>query len=259
MSTDIVAYNFSTEQLAVMKATVAQGTSPAEFALFLEVCKHRKLNPFNREIYVLPRKGGGMTFQVSIDGLRLLAERSGKYQGQIGPLWCGKDGEWKEVWLADEAPAAAKVGVLRSDFKEPIFSVAKFKSYAGTTPIWSKMPDLMLAKCAESLALRRAFPDQMAGLYTHEEMSQAENDLPAQVLASETVIDADAAPSSIDAPLPSALRERHKFLGMNDDWETVKKKVFKKDIFDDDLTPDQCITLHGILERYYEKQAASGK
>ena len=189
MSTEVMAYqgnHWSREQLDVMRATVAAGTSPAEFALFLEVCKHRKLNPFNREIYVIPNKGK-MTFQVSIDGLRLLAERSGKYQGQLGPFWCGKEGEWREVWLEDKPPMAAKVGVIRSDFKEPIFSVAKFTSYAGTTPIWQKMPDLMLAKCAESLALRRAFPDQMAGLYTHEEMGQAENDLPATVLSQETI------------------------------------------------------------------------
>lgn len=189
MNTEVQIYQgnqWSREQLDVMRATVAAGTSPAEFALFLEVCKHRKLNPFNREIYVIPNKGK-MTFQVSIDGLRLLAERSGKYQGQIGPFWCGKEGEWKEVWLEDKAPMAAKVGVIRSDFKEPIFSVAKFTSYVANTPIWQKMPDLMLAKCAESLALRRAFPDQMAGLYTHEEMAQAENDLPATMLSQETV------------------------------------------------------------------------
>lgn len=188
MTTEVVAYQgtWNREQLDVMRQTVAAGTSPAEFALFLEVCKHRKLNPFNREIYVIPNKGK-MTFQVSIDGLRLLAERSGKYQGQIGPFWCGKDGQWQEVWLEDAPPAAAKVGVIRSDFREPIYAVAKLKSYKGTTPIWEKMPDLMLAKCAESLALRRAFPDQMAGLYTREEMAQAENDLPATVLAQETI------------------------------------------------------------------------
>lgn len=56
----------------------------------------------------------------------------------------------------------------------------------------------------------------------------------------------------INAPTPRDLRERHKFLGMQNDWETVKRKVFNRDIIDDELTPEQCVTLNGILERYYQ-------
>ncbi len=164
---------FEPQQIDIMRRTVAAGISNDEFALFLQVCQGRGLNPFNREIYALPGKGGKVTFQVSIDGLRLIAERSGKYRGQLGPFFCGKDGQWKEEWLESTPPVAAKVGILREGFEQPLWAVARYAAYAGTTPVWQKMPDLMIAKCCESLALRRAFPAEMGGLYTHEEMGQA--------------------------------------------------------------------------------------
>lgn len=171
---NIVALEFSDPQIKIMKQTVAAGVSDAEFFFFLEVCKARGLNPFNREIYAIPRSGK-LTIQVSIDGLRILAERSGKYRGQIGPQFCAADGQWRDEWLADDAPVAARIGVLRSDFDKPIWSVARYKAYAQpNNPLWKSMPEVMLQKCAEALALRKAFPQAMAGLYAHEEMMQAD-------------------------------------------------------------------------------------
>lgn len=172
MNTAIATRQFDQEQIDIMRRTVAKDLSREEFAFFMQVCKHRGLNPFNREIYAISRQGK-VSYQVSIDGLRLLAERSGKYRGQLGPFWCGEDGEWREVWLSKTPPAAAKVGVVRADFSEPVWAVARYESYAQNSPTWQKMGDVMLAKCAESLALRRAFPAEMAGLYSHQEMEQA--------------------------------------------------------------------------------------
>ncbi|MFZ9885830.1 MAG: RecT family recombinase, partial [Ilumatobacteraceae bacterium] len=141
--------------------------------LFLAICQRTGLDPFSRQIFFVKRGGVGQT-TLSIDGFRLVAERTGKYCGQAGPFWCGDDGEWRDVWLKNEPPAAAKVGVYRDGFKEPLWAVANFSAYNANSPIWRKMSALMLAKCAESLALRRAFPMELSGLYSQEEMDQAE-------------------------------------------------------------------------------------
>lgn len=170
--------SFDKKQIAIMRQTIAAGTSPEEFAFFLEVCKYRGLNPFNREIYAIMRQGK-MTIQVGIDGLRKLAERSGKYRGQKGPFFCGADGIWKEEWLSKEPPVAAKVGILRADFNEPVWAIARYDAYAQTdrdgqpTAMWKKFHDVLLAKCAEALAIRKTFPAECGGLYANEEMQQA--------------------------------------------------------------------------------------
>lgn len=124
------------------------------------------------------------TPQVSIDGFRAVAERSGEYEGQTPPQWCGEDGEWRDVWLSKTPPSAARCGVYRKGFREPLYAVATWNSYAQTdrsgnpTMMWKRMGEVMLSKCSESLCLRKSFPNLLSGIYTTDEMSQA-NEEPA--------------------------------------------------------------------------------
>lgn len=198
---------WSDKDIETLKNTICKGATNEELDLFIKVCKRTSLDPFARQIYAVQRWDNNLrrnvfSYQTSVDGFRLVAQRSKDYQGQIGPLWCGKDGKWTDVWLDDKNPPyAAKVGVWRAGFKEPLYALAIFNEYVqkkrdgSTTSMWVKMPALMVAKCAESLALRKAFPQELSGLYTSEEMGQS---------YSEDIVDqGDKKPVIVQTPIKS--------------------------------------------------------
>jgi phage recombination protein Bet len=178
MSTTLAITNeqtyWSSQQLSALKSLGLAQADSGDLAFFFHQAQRTGLDPFARQIYMINR-GGRWGIQTSIDGFRIIAQRSGQYAGQTAPYWCGEDGQWVDVWLKTNPPVAAKIGVYRANFTEATWAVARWESYAVlNNPIWKKMPDVMLAKCAESLALRKAFPNDLSGIYTDEEMSQVD-------------------------------------------------------------------------------------
>lgn len=180
---------FTPDQVELIKRNICPNATDDELQLFLGQCRRTRLDPFARQIYSIARNVYNpetekweprRSIQVSIDGFRLIAERTGKYRGQTAQQWCAADGVWQEYWTKIEAPAGARVGVFREGSEEPIWGFARFASYVSTdrsgkpVAMWRKMPEVMIAKCAEALALRRAFPQELSGLETTEEMQQAD-------------------------------------------------------------------------------------
>jgi phage recombination protein Bet len=159
------------EQTQLISTTIAPGCSTDELRLFAYACQRTGLDPFSRQIYAIKR-GGKLTIQVSIDGLRSIAERTGQLDGSM-TYWCGADGQWQDVWLDSKPPAAAKTIIHRKGCAHPFTATARFADFNAGQGLWSKMPSVMIAKCSEAQALRRAFPADLSGVYSTDEMDQA--------------------------------------------------------------------------------------
>jgi phage recombination protein Bet len=174
------------EQLDLLRENlVPPDVTEAEFRLFIRVANHSGLDPFRRQIYAVKRKGR-VTFQTGIDGYRAIAQRSGVYAGSDDAVFEGKSRN-----KAHPGKATVTVWKVVAGLRCPFTASARWDEYvppSGQDQMWAKMPHGQLAKCAEALALRKAFPEEMSGVYVEEEMARANLDdisLPAGLGADE--------------------------------------------------------------------------
>jgi phage recombination protein Bet len=166
------------EQTQLISSTIAPGCTSDELKLFAYACQRTGLDPFSKQIYAIKRggsSGGKMSIQVGIDGLRAVAEKTGELDGSA-TFWIGdtEGSQWSDVWLGSKPPAAAKTIIWRKGCSHPFTATARFADFNAGQGLWNKMPSVMIAKCSEAQALRRAFPADMSGVYTVDEMEQAE-------------------------------------------------------------------------------------
>ena len=166
------------EKKDLLKRTICKGADDSELELFIHACKRTGLDPFMKQIYAVKRwssadKREVMTMQTSIDGFRVIAERTGRYAPGPEPKYVYND-------KGELVSATAYVKKMTADGTwHEISASAFYDEYVQTTKegkatqFWSRMPHVMLAKCSESLALRKAFPAELSGIYTFDEMAQA--------------------------------------------------------------------------------------
>ncbi len=170
------------DQIALLKRTVAKGTTDDEFQLFLWVARKHKLDPMTRQLHCVKRWSTQlntevMAIQIGIDGYRSMAARYPDYGGIDEPEF-----EFDEKKKGQDNPAGlvlARVRVWKKGFDHPTVGVAFWDEYKPDLSkpqafMWRKMPKGQLAKCAEALALRKAYPD-LADIYTDDEMQQADD------------------------------------------------------------------------------------
>ncbi len=141
---------------------------------FIRLVERSGLDPFAKQIYAMEVKGK-WSIVVGIDGMRVIAQRSGDYEGETPIQWTADGLTWSDVWLSKEPPAAARIGVYRSGFREPLYQVVTWNEFGMKSRFpgdnWGTRPAHMLGIRAESHALRRAFPNDLSGLYTPEDFT----------------------------------------------------------------------------------------
>ena len=168
MTKEVMTYNNITPaQVDLIKSQIAKGATDDELKLFLHVADKSGLDPLSRQIYFIKRSGK-MTIQTGIDGFRAVADRTGQYVGSSDPVFEDNGKIPAKATVTVNKVVGGIVGNFTATARWEEYYPGKSQGF-----MWDKMPHTMLGKCAEALALRKAFPAQLSGLYTGDEMDQA--------------------------------------------------------------------------------------
>lgn len=232
--TSTINYN-DEKALRLIQNTIAPTATPEEFGMFVEYCKSTGLNPFKKEIWFIKtpgyRKKDGtnaparVQIMTGINGYLAIANRHSQFDGMECTVEYKEKGDSKVI-------VGATAKVYRKDRKYPSIATALWEEYYKPNPygnkgVWEQMPSIMIAKCAKSLALREAFPQELNGLYTEEEM-------PAAYQVPKATVAAPAEPVEelqlVDQNTGEILEKKYPESLEEDDlpWEVAPKKPSKR-------------------------------
>ena len=188
-------------QLAALNQLGLADASDGDRSVFLHVSQRTGLDPFARQIYMIPRREKvpgtqnwrtKWTIQTGIEGWRVIRDRAERRYGVRGTLsraiWYDGDGSEHKVWVRPDPPAACELTytVKDSDGTEtPYTSVLQFREYAQTgsdgslIAQWGAKKSHMLEKCTEADVYRKAFPQDFSGIYLDDTMPPQEDAPPA--------------------------------------------------------------------------------
>lgn len=191
--------HFDQKQIDILKNSICRGVSNDEFEIFLMACRKTQLDPFMKQIYAVKRPakkpdgtwGETMTIQTGIDGYRLIAERTGRYVPGPEPTYA-YDGEGRVLsataYIKKQTSDGTWHTVSETAYME---EYCQRKKDGGLMGLWANMPRTMLSKCAEAKVLRKAFPAEMSGVYTKEEMEQADVQIVEKIISPERANELD--------------------------------------------------------------------
>jgi phage recombination protein Bet len=159
------------------------GAKAESVLMVWDYCVARKLDPLKKPCHIVPMNVGSEWRDVVMPGIyeyRTTATRTGEYMGHSKPEY-GEQIEYLKVKAPEYCDITVyrwnKLAHMKAEFPVrvkfvEIVATAKDKKTGDpyVNARWTKAPEQMLTKCTEAAGLREAFPDELGGTHTEEEM-----------------------------------------------------------------------------------------
>lgn len=150
-----------------------------ELALVLGLCKAQRLNPFNKDVYIIKYGNSPASIVTSKEVFTKRASANPDYEGfEAGVTYINARGdvctrEGSAVYKAANEQLVGGWCRVYVNGRRPFYDEVTLEEYSTGKSGWAKMPATMIRKVALVHCLREAFPDDFQGLYAAEEMGNA--------------------------------------------------------------------------------------